>query len=223
LVTSNPTPAYVARVAAVFADNGQGVRGDMGAVVKAVLQDVEARGDAPSDPQAGHLREPALFVTTLLRGLGAQSDGVYPRAQMAGMGQPLFTPPTVFNYYPPGYQLPGGTRLAPEFYIQDAATGLSRANFVNQLIFGGGAAADPTVTGSSGTRVDLSPLVGSPPLSPDQLVDEIDTRLVHGSLSTQAHAVIVTAVNAAATSDPLGQVKAAAYLVASSAQFQVEH
>ena len=223
LVTSNPSPAYVARVAAVFADNGQGVRGDMGAVVKAVLADVEARGDAPTDPEAGHLREPALFVTTLLRGLGAQSDGLYPRAQLAGMGQPLFTPPTVFNYYPPGYQLPGTMRLAPEFYIQNAATGLSRANFVNQLLFGGGAAADPTVAGSSGTSVDLSPLVGSPPLSADQLVDEIDTRLLHGSLSSPAHALIVTAVNAAPSSDPLGQVKAAAYLIASSAQFQVEH
>jgi uncharacterized protein (DUF1800 family) len=223
LVTSNPSPAYVARVSAVFADNGQGMRGDMAAVIKAVLGDIEARGDAPSDPQAGHLREPALYITTLLRGLGAQSDGVYPRGQMAGMGQSLFTPPTVFNYYPPGYQLPGTTRLAPEFYIQNATTGLIRINFANQLIFGGGAPADPTVTGSTGTSVDLTALVGTPPLSADQLVDQINTLLMHGSLSSQAHDVIVTAVIAAPASDPLGQVKAATYLIASSSQFQVEH
>lgn len=223
LVTSNPSPAYVARVSAVFADNGQGIRGDMAAVVKAVLGDIEARGDAPGDPEAGHLREPALFITTLLRGLGAQSDGVYLRAQVIGMGQTIFIPPTVFNYYPPGYQLPGTSRLAPEFYIHNAATALSRANFVNQFINSGGQAADPTVTGSSGTSVDLTALVGSPALSPDQLVDEISTRLLHGALSTQAHAAIVTAVNAAPAGDPLGQVKAATYLIASSAQFQVEH
>jgi uncharacterized protein (DUF1800 family) len=223
LVTSNPSPAYVARVSAVFANNGQGVRGDMAAVVTAVLSDVEARGDEPSDPEAGHLREPALFITTLLRGLGAQSDGVYPRAQMAGMGQSLFTPPTVFNYYPPGYQLPGTTRLAPEFYIQNAATALNRSNFVNQLIFNGGATPDATVTGSTGTSVDLTALVGTPALSPDQLVAEINTLLLHGSLSSQAQALIVNAVSAAATDDPLAQVKTAAYLVGTSPQFQVEH
>jgi hypothetical protein len=195
----------------------------MAAVVQAVLGDAEARGDAPADPEAGHLREPALFITTLMRALGAQSDGVYLRGQTNGMGQPLFTPATVFNYYPPGYQLPGTSRLAPEFYIQNAATALNRTNFLNQLIYNGGAAADPTVSGSTGTSVDLSALAGSPPLSPDQLVDALSTRLMHGSLSSAAHDAIVVAVNAAPATDPLGQVRAATYLIASSAQFQVEH
>jgi uncharacterized protein (DUF1800 family) len=223
LVTSNPSPAYVARIAAVFANNGQGVRGDLAAVVKAILGDVEARGDAPSDPNAGHLREPALYITTLLRALGGQSDGVFPRNQISGMGQPLFTPATVFNFYPPGYQLPGSATLAPEFFIQDAATALARANFANQLIFNGGATPDPTVAGSTGTTITIVPLLGAPPLSPDALVDELNILLMHGSLSSTAHAAIVTAVDAAPITDPLGQVKAAAYLLASSAQFQVEH
>jgi uncharacterized protein (DUF1800 family) len=223
LVTSNPSPAYVARVAAVFADNGSGVRGDLGAVVKAILGDAEARGDAPSNPEAGHLREPALFITTLLRGLGAQSDGVYLRSQSSAMGQPVFSPPTVFNYYPPGYQLPGTSTLAPEFFIQTAATALARDNFVNQLVFNGGAAADPTVTASTGTTVNLNALLGSPAYTPEQLVNELNGLLMHGSLSSTAQAAIVTAVQAAPTSDPLGQVKAASYLLASSPQFQVEH
>jgi uncharacterized protein (DUF1800 family) len=222
LVTSNPSPAYVARVAAVFADNGKGVRGDMAAVVQAILGDVEARGDAPMDPNAGHLREPALYITTVLRGLGAQSDGVFPRNQIINMGQPLFTPPTVFNFYPPGYELPGSTTLAPEFFIQNAATALARVNFVNQLVYGGGAPADPTVSGSTGTTVNLNALV-SAPVSAAALVDELNTQLMHGSLSSDARSLIVTAVNAAPTSDPLGQVKAAAYLLATSSQFQVEH
>jgi uncharacterized protein (DUF1800 family) len=223
LVTSNPSPAYIARIAAVFANNAQGVRGDLAAVVQAILGDVEARGDAPSDPNAGHLREPALFITSVLRALGGQSDGVFPRGQIAGMGQPLFTPPTVFNFYPPSYQLPGTTTLAPEFFIQDAATVLARANFVNQLVFSGGAKPDPSVTGSTGTTLNLGAFVGVPPVSADALVDELNTQLMHGSLSSSAHSLIVAAVNAAPATDPLGQVKAAAYLIATSSQFQVEH
>jgi uncharacterized protein (DUF1800 family) len=223
LVTSNPSPAYVARVAAVFNNNGAGVRGDLQAVVRAILGDDEARGAAPANADAGHLREPALYVTTLMRGLGAQSDGVYLRNVMSGMGQPLFTPPTVFNYYPPGYQLPGTTTLAPEFFIQNAATALARNNFVNQMVFNGGATPDPTVTASTGTTVNLNALLGSPAYTPDQLVDELNSLLMHGSLSSAAHAAIVTAVNAAPTSDPLGQIKAATYLLATSPQFQVEH
>jgi uncharacterized protein (DUF1800 family) len=223
LVTSNPSPAYVARVAAVFADDGTGVRGNLGAVVRAILEDVEARGDAPSNLDAGHLREPALFITTLLRGLGAQSDGVYLRSQSSAMGQPVFSPQTVFNYYPPGYQLPGTTTLGPEFFIQTSATALARDNFVNQLILNGGATPDATVTGSTGTTVNLNALLGSPAYSPDQLVNELNGLLMHGSLSSAAHAAIVTAVEAAPTTDPLGQVKAATYLLATSPQFQVEH
>ena len=223
LVTSNPSPAYVARVAAVFADDGTGVRGNLAAVVRAILGDVEARGDAPSSPDAGHLREPALFITTLLRGLGGQSDGVYLRSQSSAMGQPVFSAPTVFNYYPPGYQLPGTSTLGPEFFIQTSATALARNNFVNQLILNGGATPDATVTASTGTTVNLNALLGSPVYSPDQLVNELNGLLMHGSLSSAAHAAMVPAVEAAPSSDPLGQVKAATYLLATSPQFQVEH
>ena len=67
LVTSNPTPAYVGRVAAAFNDNGQGIRGDMKAVVRAILTDPEARGNVKTDPDYGKLREPVLFVTNTLR------------------------------------------------------------------------------------------------------------------------------------------------------------
>jgi uncharacterized protein (DUF1800 family) len=222
LVTSNPSPGYVARVAAVFANNGQGVRGDLGAVVQAILGDVEARGDAPSNPDAGHLREPALFMTTVLRALGGQSDGVWLRSWIR-MGQSVFSSPTVFNFYPPSYELPGTSTLAPEFFIENAASTLTRANFVAQLIFGGGAPPDPTVLGSTGTSVNLSALAGSPALSPDALVDELNVLLMHGSLSSAAHGVIVTAVESSPRNDPLGPVKTAAYLIASSQQFQVEH
>src|SRR5262249_33249619 len=144
-------------------------------------------------------------------------------SQVSNMGQPIFTPPTVFNFYPPSYQLPGSTAFAPEFFIQNAATALARANFINQLVYGGGAKPDATVTGSTGTSVNLTSLVTSPPQSAAALVDQLNTLLMHGSLSSDARGLIVSAANAAPTSDPLGQVKAAAYLLATSPQYQVEH
>jgi uncharacterized protein (DUF1800 family) len=220
LVTSNPSPAYVARVSAVFADDGSGVRGNLAAVVRAILSDPEARGDAPALADGGHLREPVLFITTVLRGLGGQSDGVLLRAEAAAMGQPIFTPPTVFNFYPPGYQLVGTTSRGPEFFIHDATTALARANFVNQLLYGGGAAADPTVTGSTGTTLDLGALAAA--ATPEALVGQLNQQLLHGSLSTAAGSVVLTAVNAVAASDSLGRARAATYLVATSPQFQVE-
>src|SRR5260370_26398090 len=79
LVTSNPSPAYVGRCSAAFANNGSGIRGDMQAVITSVLLDPEARGDVKTDPNYGHLREPVLLMTNLLRtfnGSGAVSDGV---------------------------------------------------------------------------------------------------------------------------------------------------
>jgi uncharacterized protein (DUF1800 family) len=223
LVTGNPTPAYVGRVSAVFANDGHGVRGNLAAVVRAILLDHEARGDAPSVPGSGHYREPVLFMTTLLRSLGGQSDGVYLRAAAAGMSQNVFTSPTVFNYYPPGYTLPGTQTLAPEFFITDAATALTRANFVNRLIFGGGVAPDSTVTGATGTTLDLTALASAP--DTQTLVNNLSTVLLHGSLSNAAASAIAAAAKSSApgaSTAGLGQAQIAAYLVATSPQFQVE-
>jgi uncharacterized protein (DUF1800 family) len=220
LVTSNPSPAYVARIAAVFANNGSGVRGDLGAVVKAILTDTEARGDAPATPGFGHLREPALFLTAVMRQLGGTSDGVYLRNAMSGMGEPIYSSPSVFNFYPPSFVLPGTQQLAPEFGIQNAATALARANFINTVIMGTGAAADSTVTGSIGTHIDLTPLAA--PASASALIDELNTLLMHGSLASDAAAVIATAVSAQSSTDPLAGARTASYLILSSPQYQVE-
>ncbi len=220
LVTSNPSPAYIARVSAVFADNGKGVRGDLGAVVQAILTDPEARGDAPAAADFGRLREPALFITAMLRSLGGQSDGVLPRNAISAMGQPMFTPQTVFNFYPPSFVLPGTATLAPEFGIENAATALARANFVNTLIMQGGAKADPTVTASTGTSIDLTAL--SAISDPSALITQLNLVLMHGSLSSSAAAVILAAVNAQPSTDPLAAARTASYLMLSSAQYQVE-
>jgi uncharacterized protein (DUF1800 family) len=141
LVTSHPSPAYVERVARVFADNGAGVRGDMKAVVRAVLLDREARDDgAAADPGHGKLREPVLRLTALLRAFGATSDS---GAWLIGatddpgsaLGQSPLRSPSVFNFYRPGYLAPGSEsaaaqRTAPELQITHETTVAGYANYL---------------------------------------------------------------------------------------------
>src|SRR6266446_5189298 len=139
LVTSNPSPAYVGRCAAAFANNGSGVRGDMKAIITAILLDPEARTDVKTDPNYGRLREPVQFMGNLLRLFNATSDGVLV-TNTAGsfstpLGQDVFNPPTVFSYFPADYGLPGTSLIAPEFGILDTSTTYQRANFVNTLFF----------------------------------------------------------------------------------------
>ena len=222
LVTSNPSPAYVARVAAVFANNGQGVRGDLSAVVRAILTDAEARGAAPTTNVFGHLREPALFITSTVRSLGGQSDGVLLRSASSAMGQPMFSPDTVFSFYPPSYQIPGTQTVAPEFGIDNGATALARANFINTVIMHGGATPDPTVTGSTGTTINLTPL--SSAANNTALIAQLNQTLMHGSLPSDASNIILAAANsvAASSTDPLAVARAASYLILTSAQYQVE-
>ena len=220
LVTSNPSPAYVARVSAVFANNGQGVRGDLGAVVTAILTDPEARGDQPGTVTFGKLREPALVLSAALRALGGQTDGVALESVANNMGQPIYSPPTVFNFFPPSYLLPGSTELGPEFFIADAATSLTYTNYVNQLIFHGGYTPDASIAGSTGTTMNLAPYAAI--TDTGALVDRLNAVLMHGSLSASARAVILTAVNTVPATNPLGRAETAAYLLLSSGQYRVE-
>jgi uncharacterized protein (DUF1800 family) len=220
LVTSNPSPGYVARVAAVFADNGKGVRGDLSAVVRAILTDREALKNPAAGGDFGHFREPALFITSTLRSLGGKSDGVFPRNISANMGEPIFSPETVFNFYPPNYEIAGTSTLAPELGIDNAATALARANFINTLVMQGGVKPDPTVKGSIGTSVDLTPLAATK--DPAALISRLNQTLMHGRLSEDASDTIQFAVNAVTSTDPLAPARVASYLILTSAQYQVE-
>ena len=108
LVTSNPSPGYLYRVAAAFDDNGQGVRGDMKAVVKAILLDYDARGATKTGQGAGKLKEPALRLTSLYRAVSASpSDGVYEFWIPDEFGEEPLNSPTVFNFFSPDYVGPG--------------------------------------------------------------------------------------------------------------------
>ena len=228
LVTSNPSPAYVQRVASAFNNNGQGVRGDMKAVITAILLDPEARGDVKTDPNYGHLREPALYITNLLRAFNAtayqnangQSEG-YLNPQSINMDQDVFRSPTVFNYFPADYGVPSTDLLGPEFGILSTTTSLKRANFVNTMVYTGIVKSSDPVTGNApnGTSLNLSAmqaLAGNP----NQLVDALDALMLHGTMSQAMRSSILTAITP--TTDSLKRTQMAVYLVATSSQYQVE-
>ena len=221
LVTSNPSPAYVGRVSAAFANNGSGVRGDLRAVLRAILLDPEARGDVKTAADYGKLREPVLLVTNVARALNASSDGVYPLQQSTAMGQSVFEAPSVFNFYPPNYDAPGTALDGPQFKLMLTGTILNRANFANRILFGGNVGADTTVAAATGTQLNLAALQALA-ANPDQLLDRLNLIFMHNTLSTQARTAILTAVNAYPATDTLNRVRQAAYLIATSAQYQVE-
>jgi uncharacterized protein (DUF1800 family) len=233
LVTSNPTRAYVGRVSAVFNDNGQGVRGDLKAVVRAVLTDPEARGKLKTDPDYGHLREPVLFVTNILRSLSpssntnaagscnGQSDGALNSSTIV-LDQDVFNAPSVFNYYPLTYTLQNTDLRAPEFGIFSTGTALKRPNFVNQIVFGNGIPL--SADAPCGTKINISrwQTLAAADLSGALLVDTMNTEIMHGSISPTVRGHILTAVQAITSTDSLKRARTALYLVATSPQFQVQ-
>jgi uncharacterized protein (DUF1800 family) len=214
LVTSNPSSAYVTRIAKVFDNDGSGTRGDIGAVVNAILTDPEARqGDIAANATAtgGHLREPVIFTTMMLRALGA---GVTPANQlaeaMAVMGQTLLLPPSVFNYYSPFYRIPGGAAAGPEFQLFSPATALLRGDFVVALLLS---------KLGAGTTVSLAPFV-TLAADPAALMDAVNNALMGGQMSSAMRTTIMTAMSSAGAADVMAYD--ALGLTASSSLFQVQ-
>ena len=133
LVTSNPSPAYITRIANTFDDNGQGVRGDLAAVVTAILTDTEAALPGTND---GHLIDPILNVITLGRALDATfGDAGQFMYVLTNLGQSVLTSPSVFNFYSPLAPLPGTPGMfGPEFAIYSPGVAIQRANFTYGLL-----------------------------------------------------------------------------------------
>ena len=221
LVTGAPTPAYVGRVAAVFNNNGAGVRGDMKAVIRAVLNDPEARGDLKIDPAYGKLREPALYMLNLLRGFNGQTDGTYMERVGNSLLQSVYYSPSVFNYYPPDYIVPNTNALGPEFAIQNTSTALNRINTANTMIFSTLIQPEATVIGATGTSLSMSALQALA-TDPAQMAARLDSLLLHGTMSATMKSAIIAAVNVIPASDTLSRARTAAYLVATSSQYQVQ-
>jgi uncharacterized protein (DUF1800 family) len=245
-VTSNPSPAYVGRVAAAFKDNGAGVRGDMKAVIRAVLLDSEARGSHKTDPAYGKLREPLQLITNLLRTFNVRagaysygesatppascqnrSDGVLDSA-MKGMEQDVWNPPSVFNYFPPTFAVPGTDITGPEFALANTGLSFERNNVIFHLTMDGGmpfnppTPSDPYPYASCGTSIDLSEaaVLATADPSGNRLIEELNTKMMHGTMSE----AMKNKIRAAITPNvPLKiRAKQAVFLVASSSQYQIQ-
>ena len=214
LVTSNPSPQYIARVSNVFLNDGSGVRGNLKAAITAILMDPEARaGDQPGaavSPNFGHLREPVLFMANILRGLNATLG---PRSQVfadaAQLGENLFHSPSVFSYFSPQYRIPGGL-LGPEFQIYTTQTAANRADVVNALLYS---------LVDKGTTIDLSQFVARAGGTAG-LLDYISGVFLHHSMSRELEQAATDAVNAAGPL-PAARVRAALYVVLTSGEYQI--
>jgi len=219
LVTSNPSPAYVARVTAAFTSGkfqsyGSGKRGDMQAVAAAILLDAEARrGDSQTTAVAtdGKLREPVVMMVGLARAFHANTDGTGFTGQSGNMSQSLFNSGSVFNFFPPESLIPGTTLNGPEFAIFNTSTALNRVNFINTLVYG---------KLSSTTTVDFTPVINAG--TPDQMVSWLNNLFLHGTMSSQMQSSIMTALGAVSSTDTTNLAKTAIYLVTSSSQYQVQ-
>jgi uncharacterized protein (DUF1800 family) len=228
LVSSNPSPGYVARIAAVFTAN-QTSSTQLFEVVRAILLDDEARGDAKDPatfPNYGKLREPVQFIANTLRAFNATSDGVLDSVNVGGsaigsadMGQDVFNAPSVFSFYPPTARVPGESVLGPQFVLFSSLTSIRRANFVNRVIFATIPAAPPNRP--IGTSIDLSAW-DSLAANPDDLVDKLDELLMHFTMSDSMWQTIRDAVATIPATNRRQRVRTAIYLILTSSQYQVE-
>ncbi|MFL6514712.1 MAG: DUF1800 family protein [Chthoniobacterales bacterium] len=214
LVTSNPSPGYVYRVASAFDDNGQGVRGDLKAVIKAILLDYDARGPNKTGQGAGKLKEPALRLTSLYRGLSnTPADGVYSFWLADEFGQTPLSSPTVFNFFSPDYAAPGAIALAglasPEFQITTETTVVEQANTVYAALFW------------QDIPLDISfeeTLAGNPAA----LVDYFNRVFMNSSMSDPMRTVLITTITKLPADDPEERVLSALWLVLNSPEYVIE-
>jgi endo-chitodextinase len=199
-VTSNPSPAYIARVTAVFDNNGRGVRGDLGAVIKAVLLDDEARAaPAANNASMGKQREPVIRFANILRAFnGASKNGLnsidYLDSADNALGQSPLLAPSVFNFFSPNYTRPGklaaANMVAPEFQITNEIQTIGTANFFYNLVRDEGYG-----NGDSRVVLDLKPALALAN-DPTKLVDYLDGLLTYGQLSNNTRNTIIDSVSA---------------------------
>ncbi len=196
MVTSNPSPAYVGRVSAAFANNGSGVRGDMKAVIRAILLDPEARDEAAAlaSTTAGRLREPVLRLTNWARAFGVTSPSDAwaigdTTSTTTRLGQGIGRAASVFGFVRPGFTPPGTAMVqagltAPEFLMSSEQTNIAYINYMQSLVGGG--------TGD--TKADYAPMMA---LASDsaKLVDEVNLILAAGQLRAATVASIRAAVD----------------------------
>lgn len=215
LVTSNPSPQYIARVSAAFNNNGQGVRGDLKAVIRAILLDSEARNTPVlTSTGIGKLREPVLRLANWLRATQATStSGLYKITnqddQLTSIGQTPMRSPTVFNFYRPGYVSPNSELakallVAPELQITAETSVVGYLNYLRDAL--------PNGTGSSrdvkANYTDLTALASDAAA----LVDKVNLLFMANQMSDNLRSQMMSAVNSVAISSTSSSAAATAKL-----------
>lgn len=223
LVTSNPSPAYIGRVAAAFADNGHGVRGDMKAVILAVLLDPEAT-TPPTSPNAGKIREPVLRLANWMRAFHATSlSGHFDMGSiddpLRGLAQTPMRSPSVFNFYTPDYVPPNtaiatANLVAPEMQITNETSVTGYLNFMRDAIANG--------TGrSNDITADYTPELALAD-TPELLLNRIDLLLMQNQMSSTLRSQILSAINSNPNNSATNRVYLAIFLTMASPEYIVQ-
>jgi len=221
LVTSNPSPGYIERVAAVFDDNGTGVRGDLGAVVKAILLDAEARPDMPMDID-GKLKEPLLRLTQLWRAYDAQSQsGAFPLiASSVIFGQGPLQSPSVFNFFSPFYAPAGEIRnsgmVAPELEIATEYQNTFVATYFFLITFAWNS-ENPNLAPDN-VFIDINEEVAVAD-NTDALIDLVAAKLLAGNISATLRTEVTGMVDRIDTAEATYRAAEAIFLIVSSPEF----
>ena len=232
LVTSNPSPAYIYRVASVFNDDGEGIRGNLGAVVKAILLDPEARDFSALDPErSGQLREPLIRATHLIRAFRQQPSSDPPVLGRFPIRNPYFEireaplwAVSVFNFFEPDFQVPGPLMdaglYAPEFQITNEVSVVDTANY----FFNGIRHGFRTDYGTPNYQpIDYSE-ISLIDYSPDELLDRVETLLVGRPLSAESRLAFHDLATSYETNDnPQAYGEALLQILMAIPEFAIHH
>lgn len=231
LVTANPSPAYIRRVAEKFVNNGSGERGDMKAVLRAILTDPEARNPSGASA-AGKLKEPILLMTSLARVVGVQSDGGAMMERDAALGQPVFNAPSVFGFYPAENGLPGrpGYR-SPVSGLVSVSTSITWHNLVHDWTILG----DPEKRPEYRVQARIPGAIGTTPAwinwetfgsDIDAMIARVDLLMLANSMTATQRAALKAAALAITDADERRQARRRAqamlYVVGTSPAFLVD-
>jgi uncharacterized protein (DUF1800 family) len=224
LVTSNPSKVYISRVASIFNDNGSGVRGDLRAVVAAILLDTEARS-ATLPANFGKQREPVMRFANFLRALNAKSANGrnsihYLESADNGLGQSPLLSPSVFNFFSPNFRPAGKIAaaglVAPEFQITTETTVVGGLNFFANLFNNGGYGDD-----DSTLKLDTKALETKAG-DTNALIADLNTLFCNGQMSTALQTRLRTMINAINTDDKSYRVRASLILISLSPDFVIQ-
>lgn len=219
LVTSTPSAAYVSRVAAVFANNGSGTRGDMKAVLNAIFTDQEARaGDTNASYDGGHLREPVLFLTAMIRGLGASNTDVNGSyfslsGQSAKLSEEPYRANSVFNFFPPSYVIPNTTLNAPEFGIENTASSILELSLADSIV--------NNKIASFTIPLSATSTLGTMAATPATLVDYLGMLFMHSQMPANMRTEIISTITPLTNNAQRARV--ATYLVITGSNYKVIH